>query len=66
VAVLASVFAHYGGYRTHVQFVNGLTPAVYVGAAVVALGAVSAMFIPRKRRPAETAAVGQLAELEAA
>src|SRR5207302_2443375 len=37
VAVLASVFAHYGGYRTHAAFVHGLTPAVYTGAAVVAL-----------------------------
>src|SRR5881227_2068218 len=50
VAVLASVFAHYGGYRTHAAFVHGLTPAVYTGAAVVALGAVSAVFIPRKRK----------------
>src|ERR1700737_2817519 len=60
VAVLASVFAHYGGTRTHVQCVNGLPQAVYVGAAVVALGSVSALFIPGKRRPAEAAAAGQV------
>src|SRR5579862_7391874 len=30
VAVLASVFAHYGGYDTHETFVNGMNAAVYV------------------------------------
>jgi EmrB/QacA subfamily drug resistance transporter len=49
VAVLASVFAHYGGYTSQEAFTNGLTPAVWVGAAVVALGAVAAFAI--KRRP---------------
>jgi EmrB/QacA subfamily drug resistance transporter len=49
VAVLASVFSHYGGYGTGSSFVNGMTPAVYVGAAVVALGAVASFAI--KRRP---------------
>ena len=38
VAILASVFSHYGGYRSGPTFVDGMTPAVYVGAAVVALG----------------------------
>jgi EmrB/QacA subfamily drug resistance transporter len=50
VAVLASVFSHYGGYTSHEAFTNGLTPAVWVGAVVVALGAVAAFAI--KRRPA--------------
>jgi ABC-type glycerol-3-phosphate transport system permease component len=49
VAILASVFSHYGGYGTGSSFVNGMTPAVYVGAAVVALGAVASFAI--KRRP---------------
>jgi len=54
VAVLASVFAHYGGYGTGQSFVDGLGPALYVGAAVVAAGAVAALGIARKvRRPAE-------------
>jgi len=65
VAVLASVFAHYGGYRTHAAFVHGLTPAVYTGAAVVALGAVSAVFIPRKRK-SEAVETELVPELEAA
>ena len=49
VAVLASVFSHYGGYTSHEAFTNGLTPAVWVGAVVVAFGAVAAFAI--KRRP---------------
>ena len=53
VAVLASVFAHYGGYGTGQTFVDGLTPAIYVGAALVAAGAVAALGISRKRRPQE-------------
>jgi EmrB/QacA subfamily drug resistance transporter len=53
VAVLASVFTSYGGYESGGSFVDGLVPAVWVGAAVVALGAVAALFIPRKRREAE-------------
>jgi EmrB/QacA subfamily drug resistance transporter len=62
VAVLASVFAHSGGYASGQTFVNGLHPAVLVGAVVVALGAVAAFAIPR-RRTAELAPV-ELAEPE--
>ena len=49
VAVLASVFCHYGGYTSGTAFVDGMTPAVWVGAVVVALGALSVFAI--KRRP---------------
>ena len=52
VAVLASVFAHYGGYRTPDSFANGMNAAVWIGAGVVALGAVAAFSIrlrPRRR-----------------
>jgi EmrB/QacA subfamily drug resistance transporter len=51
VAVLASIFAQAGGYSTHETFVDGMATAVYVGAAVVAAGAVAAFSIPRKQRP---------------
>ena len=57
VAVLASVFSSYGGYESGQAYVDGLVPAVWVGAVVVGLGAVAALFIPRKRRPAEAPAV---------
>jgi MFS family permease len=58
VAVLASIFAGAGGYRTHATFASGLTAAVYVGAAFVAVGALAAFFIPRARKTqAEVAAL---------
>ncbi|MDQ2909872.1 MAG: DHA2 family efflux MFS transporter permease subunit [Actinomycetota bacterium] len=50
VAVLASIFAHYGGYGSGESFVNGLTPALYAGAAVVAVGALAALGISRGQR----------------
>jgi EmrB/QacA subfamily drug resistance transporter len=50
VAVLASVFSRYGGYETPATFVDGLIPAVWVGAAVVAAGALAALFVPRRTR----------------
>jgi EmrB/QacA subfamily drug resistance transporter len=50
VAVLASIFSSYGGYGTGASFVAGLTPAVWVGAAVVGLGAIAALTIPVRRR----------------
>jgi EmrB/QacA subfamily drug resistance transporter len=53
VAVLASIFAHYGGYGTGESFVNGMTPAIWVGAVVVGLGAVAPLMIPPRRRPVE-------------
>jgi EmrB/QacA subfamily drug resistance transporter len=53
VAVLAAVFANYGGYGSGTSFVDGMTPAVYIGAAVVALGSVAAFAIKRRPRRAE-------------
>jgi len=53
VAVLASVFSHYGGYASPETFVDGLSPAIWVGAVVVAAGAVISLAIPRLRRAQE-------------
>jgi EmrB/QacA subfamily drug resistance transporter len=50
VAVLASIFAHYGGYGSGASYVDGLTPAIYVGAAIVGIGALAALMIKRPRR----------------
>jgi EmrB/QacA subfamily drug resistance transporter len=50
VAVLASIFSHVGGYGSGTSFVDGMTVAVYVGAGVVAAGALAAFLIPRRRR----------------
>jgi EmrB/QacA subfamily drug resistance transporter len=49
VAVLASVFASHGGYGTPQSFVDGLTPAIWVGAIVVAVGALISLAIPSRR-----------------
>jgi EmrB/QacA subfamily drug resistance transporter len=64
VAVLASIFSHYGSYRTGTTFVHGLTPAVYVGAAIVAVGALAAFAI--KLRPKALEAVEAEPSLEIA
>jgi hypothetical protein len=47
VAVLASVFAAYGGYDSPTSFAAGVQPAVWVGAAVVAVATVVAFLVPR-------------------
>ena len=59
VAVLASIFSHYGGYLSPQSFVDGMQPAVWVGAALVGVGALAAFAIPRRRPAVEE-------ELEAA
>jgi hypothetical protein len=48
--VLASIFSHDGGYGSGASFVEGLGSAIYVGAAVVAVGSLSALAIRRVRR----------------
>jgi EmrB/QacA subfamily drug resistance transporter len=50
VAVLASVFARYGDFTPPAAFTDGLVPATWIGAAVVAVGAVIALAIPPIRR----------------
>ncbi|MGY2030279.1 DHA2 family efflux MFS transporter permease subunit [Nocardia gipuzkoensis] len=48
VAVLASVFAGSGSYLGPQSFVDGLVPAVWVGAAIVAAGALTSLLLPRR------------------
>ena len=50
VAVLASVFSSTGSYASPTQFVDGLVPAVWVGAVIVAVGAVVALALPGRAR----------------
>ena len=52
VAVLASVFSHYGGYGSGGSFVDGMTPAVWIGAAVVGVGSLAAFAIRLKPKAA--------------
>lgn len=55
VAVLAAIFARRGAYPAPPDFsgqpfVDGLKPAVWIGAVIVAIGALAALFIPHVRR----------------
>ena len=50
VAVLASIWSQYGSYASGQAFVDGMVPAVAVGAVIVALGAIASFLIPRVRR----------------
>jgi EmrB/QacA subfamily drug resistance transporter len=65
VAVLSVVFAHSGGYATAQTFVDGLGPAMVVGAVAVLIGAAIALLIPNRRpavaasSPTEPAAASQ-------
>jgi EmrB/QacA subfamily drug resistance transporter len=52
VAVLASVFTGSGGYSSPQAFVAGLRPALWVGVAVLALGATVVAALPFRTRPA--------------
>jgi EmrB/QacA subfamily drug resistance transporter len=56
VAVMSSIFSAQGGYETAQRFVDGLRPALVVGAAVVVLAGVAALVIPGRRRSAVPAA----------
>jgi EmrB/QacA subfamily drug resistance transporter len=62
VAVLASVFSSYGGYRTQETFVNGMNAAVWIGAGVVLLGAIAAFAIGKTRAVSEVVQEEPLAE----
>jgi EmrB/QacA subfamily drug resistance transporter len=46
VAVLASVFTGAGGYGSPHAFVAGVVPAMWVGAAVLAVGALAVLVLP--------------------
>lgn len=50
IAVLGAIFSAKGGYSSGQSYVNGLVPAITVGAVVVALGAVAAATVPGRRR----------------
>ncbi|WP_243436527.1 MFS transporter [Streptomyces sp. FH025] len=56
VAVLSAVFSEQGGYDSEQSFVDGLVPALYVGAGVVLVAALCALLLPRRAKaPAGTA-----------
>jgi EmrB/QacA subfamily drug resistance transporter len=50
IAVLSTVFTGTGGYQSADAFVSGLTPALWVGVGVLALGALTAAALPFSTR----------------
>jgi predicted MFS family arabinose efflux permease len=66
VASLAAVFSAQGGYESATRFVDGLIPALWVGAGAVALAATVALLMPRQPKadgpPADLAAGGAPAD----
>jgi EmrB/QacA subfamily drug resistance transporter len=50
IAVLGAVFSSSGGYASPQDYVNGLIPAIWVGAAVVLLGVLTALLVPSRKR----------------
>src|SRR3954467_874696 len=57
VAVMSTIFAGSGGFASPQAFVDGFTPALWVGPAVVGAGALVALALPHKREAAREAAV---------
>jgi EmrB/QacA subfamily drug resistance transporter len=66
VAVLATVFTSNGSYVTPQAFIGGLVPAVWVGAGVLAAGALLAAVLPFGTRSAVPVASSQPVELAGA
>jgi EmrB/QacA subfamily drug resistance transporter len=50
IAVLASVFSAHGSYASPQAFTDGMTSAIWVGAAVLAAGALLALLVPGRQR----------------
>jgi len=64
VAVLASVFSANGSYASAQAYVDGMIPALQVGAIVVALGAVAALALRGRARLTEPATAVERTEVE--
>jgi EmrB/QacA subfamily drug resistance transporter len=64
IAVLATVFTSHGSYASTHEFVDGLIPAMWVGAAVLAAGAIIAAVLPFSTRTsvAANATVQEIAD----
>jgi EmrB/QacA subfamily drug resistance transporter len=56
VAVLSTIFSQSGALTSAQAFIDGVVPALWVGASVVAVGAVVALLIPSRRREPALAA----------
>jgi hypothetical protein len=56
VAVMSTIFSSAGGFGSPQAFVDGFTPALWVGAAVVGTGALVALLLPARRPAADSVA----------
>ncbi|MEY9962264.1 EmrB/QacA subfamily drug resistance transporter [Streptacidiphilus sp. MAP12-16] len=56
VAVLTSVFTAHGDYSSAQRFADGLTPALWVGAAAIGAATVASLIVPRWKRTRDGAA----------
>src|SRR5581483_10073263 len=66
IAVLSTVFTSNGGYSSPTAFVAGLHPALWVGVAVLAAGALVVALVPFNTREAAAAQVAGMATPAAA
>ena len=57
VAVLAAVFSGAGSYESPATFIDGVVPALWVGVAVLVVGALAALAVPAKPREQRAPAV---------
>jgi hypothetical protein len=60
IAILGTVFTSHGSYITPQAYINGLVPALWVGVAVLAAGALIAAALPFSTR--DSAAANAAAE----
>jgi EmrB/QacA subfamily drug resistance transporter len=58
VAILAAVFSGSGSYASPATFIEGVQPALWVGAAVLVAGALAATLVPGRRSEAVTTTPG--------
>ena len=62
----ATIFSHAGGYASEQQFVAGLEPALWVAAAVVAVGALAALALPGRQSATVSALPARQSDVRAA
>ncbi|MBV9049642.1 MAG: MFS transporter, partial [Solirubrobacterales bacterium] len=55
IAILATVFTSHGSYASPQDYVNGLVPAVWVGAAVLGVGSLIPILLPFSTRDSAVA-----------
>ncbi|MDX3851211.1 MFS transporter [Streptomyces sp. AK02-01A] len=64
IAILGAVFSARGGYDSPDTFTDGTVPALWIGAAAVALAALTALLIPGRRAVRMSEPTGEPAEPE--